>query len=49
MTKKGAMTRTLYVRVTENGKRKYVKVGWIFQDGDVGIYKGMPYTGWWEE
>ena len=48
MTKRGSPTRELYVRVTINGKRKYVAVGWIFKDGKVGMYKGMPNPGWWD-
>lgn len=49
MTKKGAMSRTLYVRITEDGKRKYVAVGYIFKSGKIGLYKGMPNAGWWVE
>jgi hypothetical protein len=49
MTKKGAPGRNLYVRITENGQRKYVNVGLIFKSGRVSILKGMPNPGWWEE
>ena len=58
MTKKGAIGRTLYVRVTENGKRKYVDVGMIMQGRVLfqikqwsrrSILKGMPNPGWWDK
>lgn len=49
MTKKGTVGRTLYVRVTVDGKRKYVDVGMLFKSGRVFISKGMPNPGWWDE
>lgn len=58
MTKKGTPGRTLYVRITENGKRRYEDVGMIFQSGKIvieveGMTKvihitGMPNPGWWD-
>ena len=42
------LSRQLYVRVTENGKRKYVSVGVITKDGTIRLYKGMPLTGWFD-
>lgn len=29
MTKKGLSVRTVYIRVTEDGVRKWVNIGWI--------------------
>ncbi len=42
------LSRELYVRVTKNGKRKYVSVGVITKDGTIRLTKGMPLPGWFE-
>ena len=49
MTKAGMISRNIYMRVTINGKRKYVNIGLISRSGKVTIFKGMPNPGWWEE
>jgi hypothetical protein len=50
--------RTLYVRVTEDGKRKYVDVGMLYrrkvriaveQYSKLLDLNGMPNPGWWDE
>ena len=49
MTKAGLMSRSMYVRITnEEGKREYVKVGYIFISGKVLIWEGMPNPGWFK-
>jgi hypothetical protein len=42
------VTRNIYVRITENGKRKYVNVGFMRRNGTIVIYKGMPLPGWFD-
>ena len=50
MTKKSLISRSLYVRITdEEGKRVYAKVGLIYVDGDILLLKGMPNPGWWRD
>ena len=49
MTRKGEPGRTIYVRVTIDGKRKYVKIGRIYQKMGIRLLEGMPNPGWWEE
>ena len=40
--------RNIYVRITEDGKRKYVRIGGIGANGKIQLDKGMPLTGWFE-
>ncbi len=42
------LSRQLYVRVTENDKRKLISVGTISKDGTIRLTKGMPLPGWFE-
>ena len=52
MTRKGENLRTVYMRVTIDGKRKYVDIGFIGKPrngkSSVTLHKGMPNPGWWE-
>jgi len=47
MTGKAIGGRRIYMRVTEDGKRKYVAIGKIMPDGTTFVDKGMPLSGWW--
>lgn len=44
------VTRNVYIRITnEKGKREYLNIGYILEDGRVKLYdkyKGMPLSGW---
>mgnify|MGYP003135630500 CR=1 FL=1 len=48
MTAAGITARNIYMRVTIDGKRKYVAIGLISKSGDITLLKGMPNPGWWE-
>ena len=48
MTKKGAIGRNIYVRITEDGKRKYVNVGVLYRSGNVYIMEKVVNPDWWE-
>ena len=48
MTAAGMISRNVYMRVTINGKRKYVAIGLISKSGRITLSKGMPNPGWWE-
>lgn len=48
MTMKGLPGRNLYVRITVEGKRKYVRVGRIYNHLGVQLDEGMPNPGLFE-
>lgn len=48
MTKKGLITRKIYMRITEDGIRKWVAIGTVSKKGTVRLYKGIPNPGWFE-
>ena len=47
MTGKGVTLRNVYMRVTIDGVRKYVKIGFISKAGKFTLSKGMPKPEWW--
>ena len=48
MTGKGITLRTIYMRVTIDGKRQYVDIGYINNKGKIHLWSGMPNPGWWD-
>jgi len=48
MTGKAISVRKLYMRVTIDGKRSYVGIGNIDENGKIHLYDGMPNPGWWD-
>lgn len=40
--------RTVYVRITEDGKRKWIEIGTINRKGEFRLNKGIPLPGLFE-
>ena len=42
------LIRTVYIRVTENGKRKWMEIGTLNRKGEFKLSKGIPLPGLFE-
>ena len=47
MTKRSLGLRNIYMRVTIDGRRVMVNIGFINKNGKVTLFDGMPNPGWW--